>query len=359
MKKIVPITICLFLCTGIFAQPSPQAKTPGQVAASAYIPYAGTILSSGTYGLFPAEMQQIYLTAVTYAWMTPSFITAPEKAVPQAGAALAFESAGLLMAGHADWNVPVSLSDAFWNIGWKLNYWTMYEGYAKTRSLYPETNEGFHSVSFKDALKAPFSWDVLSRKEVAYPLIGLLAGGTLFEILGGTDNAVWNTGKAYIGQKEVPVALGIAYNAAVSTASYLFTGIGEEALFRGVGYEEMKRSLGRVPAALIDSLLFSAVHVPQELLAGMDAPTALGNYLLRSAVAAGLQLVYEQSGLESSIAVHVWEDIICSMLLYLFQGGVPETTAPTANIAPTNGRVNTAVNACMGTAPTFSIKFTW
>lgn len=359
MKKVIFIFLCLLLCAGLFAQHSPQEITLSQVRASAYVPYAGLILESGTYGFLPSEMQQLYLTTTMYAWMTPSFIIAPEKAVPQAGASLAFEAAGFLMAGHADWNVPVSMSDAFWNIGWKLNYWTLYEGYAKARSLCPETNAGFRAVSFKDAITAPFSWDVLSRKEVAYPLIGLLAGCTLIEALGNTDNAVWNTGRAYIGQKEVPVALGIAYNAAVSTASYLFTGIGEEALFRGVGYEEMKRSLGRVPAALIDSLLFSAVHVPQELLAGMDAPTALGNFLLRSAVAAGLQLVYEQGGLESSIAVHTWEDIICSMLLFLFQGGVPETTAPVANIAPSNGRVNAAMNASVGAAPTFSIKFSW
>lgn len=359
MKKVIFIISCIFLCTAISAQSAAPVITPAQVAQSAYIPYGGTVLSLGTYGMLPEEMQMPYLTALNYVWMTPAFMLCPDKAVPQAGISLAFETASFLCSGLG-WNVPSSLNDALWNIGWKLNYWTQYEGYAAARSrcesgLYPD----FKAVSFKDAVTAPFTWDVLKRPEVAYPILGLAAGYTLIELLSGTDNAIWNTGTAYIGDKEVVPALGIAYTALVSIASYTATGIGEEALFRGIGYEEMKQTMGRLPATLIDSAGFAAVHVPQELLAGMNTSTVLSNFLLRAASSVISECIYETGGLTSSIAVHAWTDIIVDMMVYLFTSGNPQTEATTANIAPAKKSGVPAMNVNIVPYPTISFTFRW
>ena len=138
---------------------------------------------------------------------------------------------------------------------------------------------------------------------------------------GGFRDSVWATGKAYVGSREVPVLLGLVSTVALSCFTYTFTGIGEEALFRGVGYEEMKFSFGVVPAKLTDSLGFSACHIPQEIQKGYAPATIAFDYGYRALLSLGLQWAYDEGGLKYSVAQHMWIDVLSSTLLYLCYAG--------------------------------------
>ena len=68
------------------------------------------------------------------------------------------------------------------------------------------------------------------------------------------------------------------------------TVIGEEVLFRGTGYEEMKVSFGVVPAKIIDAIAFSAVHIPQQVVANIDWEGA--GFILQTMRSNGFQVPF-------------------------------------------------------------------
>ena len=142
----------------------------------------------------------------------------------------------------------------------------------------------------------------------------------------------FNGGATYDGQTSITrsnlgsVGMDLNEPTLVSCFDYTMTGIGEEALFRGTGYEEMKVSFGIVPAKIIDAVIFPAVHIPQQVIAGYDWPSILLTAAVQTGVTFLLQWIYDQGGLKDSIAVHAWVDIISSTLTYLFTTGTQGNT---------------------------------
>jgi len=293
-----------------------------QVAATAYVPYFGTMLMSSSQLFWPEKLIQHCVSAESLLLNIPAAIINPSYTLTGSAISTASWSAGLYLINYPDLFGNPSISNVLMNTGLKTNMWLEYKGYEKARSMAKEgIYHDYDELSFKDAFISPFNPNILSKKSVWIPIAGYSAFLIGFNCLGGFDNSVFKTGESYLGKYKIPIALGAAAVFAVSCFDFAITGVGEEALFRGTGYEEMKVSFGLVPAKLIDAVLFPAVHIPQQIVAGADWTSILLTTAFQSATTFLLQWVYDQGGLKDSIAVHAWIDIVSFTLSYLFTSG--------------------------------------
>ena len=331
MKKSLSILFFLFIVSSmpVFSQEvseevsqSKKEYSHAQVAATAYVPYFGTMLLSSSQLLWPQELIMHCISAESLLLNIPAAIVNPSYTL--AGSAISTTSwaAGLFLINYPDLFGNPSLSNVLTNTGFKTNMWLEYKGYEKARSMVKEgIYHEYEELSFRDAFIAPFNPNVLSKKSVWIPIAAYGAFLTGLNCLGGFDNSVFKTGESYLGNYKIPIALGAAAVFAVSCFDFAMTGVGEEALFRGTGYEEMKVSFGIIPAKLIDAVLFPAVHIPQQVVAGDDWASILLTTAFQSGTTFLLQWIYDQGGLKDSIAVHAWIDIISYTLTYLFTTG--------------------------------------
>ena len=293
-----------------------------QVAATAYVPYFGDALLSSSLIFLPGDLIGHYLSVESLLLNIPAAIVNPSYTLTGSAISTASWAAGLYLSKYPNLYGNPILSDVFLNSGLKTDMWLEYKGYEKARSMAKEgIYHDYDELSFKDAFISPFNPNILSKKSVWIPIIGYSAFLIGFNCLGGFDNSVFKTGESYLGKYKIPIALGAAAVFAVSCLNFTITGVGEEALFRGTGYEEMKVSFGLVPAKLIDAVLFPAVHIPQQVVAGDDWTSILLTTAFQSATTFLLQWVYDQGGLKDSIAVHAWIDIVSFTLSYLFTSG--------------------------------------
>jgi membrane protease YdiL (CAAX protease family) len=249
---------------------------------------------------------------------------------PAAGLSLSGINTGLVASGFFLNTIPglygdKTLGNVILNIGQKNSGWAFYEGYAKARQ-HARTGEyqgEFTPVQFLDVITSPWDLNTMSRVSVWLPLaFNTIGFTTAYYLRSGGETAVWKTGKAFIGKTEVPVLLGLVSTIAIYTISHTFTGLGEEAVFRGIGYEEMKISFGVLPAKITDAILFPAMHIPQEIKAQYSTSTILVNAAIRSAITLGLQWAYDDGGLKASTAQHMWIDVIGAILQYCIFSGV-------------------------------------
>lgn len=323
LSRFLVTVILVMMCTDLYAQEVESEKkyTRTQVELTGWIPYAGCLLTSAMIGIFPQNDYTNLTFALTDTLFTiPAAIVNPEytlKGVAFTGASYASYFGMNLLPDYAEKSL---VAERFFNAGMKGNMWLKYKGYEKARSMcdyYPE----YETLSFKDAMLSPFRGETLKEPYVWIPIAAYGAGATLIQCLGGFDNSIFKTGEAYLGKYKVPVAAGLGAVLALSLINYTFTGVGEEALFRGVGYEDIKVSFGPWPAKIADAVLFPAVHVPQQIAAGIDAATILTAFGVQSAVTLLLDYIYDRGGLTSSIAAHAWFDIIGAGLSYLFTSG--------------------------------------
>ena len=99
---------------------------------------------------------------------------------------------------------------------------------------------------------------------------------------------------------------------ALITMAVLIAPIAEEFLFRGYLYGVLRRFAGRLPAIIVSSLLFAAVH--------LHLPSMLGLTIL----AVLLCLVYERTGsLWANICIHATFNTISIAALLFLQKTTP------------------------------------
>jgi membrane protease YdiL (CAAX protease family) len=206
--------------------------------------------------------------------------------------------------------------------------WSYYAGYqnARLRASSDEYSDAssFREETFLSMAAAPWRLENLSRTSVWLPVIIVTGAKIVIEALSTTGkNVIWTTGQAYLGQTEVPVFVGILANLAIAIVNYSFTAIGEESVFRGIGYEEMKISLGQLGAFLADSTLFAGIHVPYEFQQGKTGSQLALNYATRFGTTFFLDWAYDDGGLQASVAEHLWLDVSMDLVSYLFNAGVP------------------------------------
>ena len=293
-----------------------------QVATMAYVPYFGSMLMSFSELFVPQDLMMHYISTESILLNIPSAIVNPSYTLTGTAISTTSWATGIFLSKYPDLYGNPSIASVFANSGLKTNMWLQYKGYTKARSMAKDGiyNE-YEDLSFGDVFTAPFNPNILSKKSVWIPIAAFSAIMLGYDCLAGFDNSVFKTGESYLGNYKVPVALGAAAVFAVSCFNFTMTVIGEEALFRGTGYEEMKVSFGLIPAKLVDAIVFPAVHIPQQIVAGVDWPSILLATSFQSATTFLLQWIYDQGGLKDSIVVHAWIDIISYTLTYLFTTG--------------------------------------
>jgi len=151
--------------------------------------------------------------------------------------------------------------------------------------------------------------------------------------LSDQSNAVWTTNEACLGDSKFPVAIGVPLALLLQTANFIMTGIGEEALYRGVYYEEMAYRFGKWPAKFSDDLFFSLSHMPQNYEAYLKiSPQEICLDLLSTMLQTlWFQYIYEWGGLEQSVTAHAGANIILFFTNWLIQGGVPNSRGFSSN----------------------------
>ena len=323
MKKIVLIALVLLSFGKVFAQETEKEYSHAQVATVAYVPYVGTMILNASQLFLPQDLIMHYISAESMLLNIPAAIVNPSYTLAGSAITTGSWAAGIFMSKYPNLYGNPSLANVAMNTGFKGNMWLQYKGYETARSqakagIYGEYEE----LSFKDAFTAPYNPNILSKKSVWIPIAVYTAGIIGLDCFGGFEQSVFKTKESYIGNYKIPIALGTAAVFALSCFNFTVTGIGEEALFRGTGYEEMKVSFGVIPAKIVDAVVFPAVHIPQQIVAGIDWSSILVTTLLQSGTSFLLQWIYDQGGLKDSIAVHAWIDIVSDVCAYLFTSGV-------------------------------------
>ncbi len=111
---------------------------------------------------------------------------------------------------------------------------------------------------------APF----LPSRYAPWPVWGYVASMSAFAVvtaLGVPDgSAVWETGSAFLGDTRFAAWAGAGLTLLLQIPNFVMTGVGEEALYRGVYYEEFSTNFGMWPAKLIDAAWFTLSHFPQQ-----------------------------------------------------------------------------------------------
>lgn len=138
------------------------------------------------------------------------------------------------------------------------------------------------------------------------------------------DKAIWNTGKTYIGNWEMP---GIASIPLMLIFFYLestIIAVSEESLFRGFLYEDIAASSDHINAKIFDCILFPAVHIPQEIDMGYNGGQIALDFLRRSVLTIYLDLLYDRGGLTHTVTAHMLIDFSQMFTLWLLRGGAPQ-----------------------------------
>ena len=169
-------------------------------------------------------------------------------------------------------------------------------GFLSLRRLSPISIFGLAPPHPGKIIKITFLW-FLS----CYPLIIISQG--VVQVLFSTSNDAQSIVRYFL---EHP---GWHERVAIISMAVIVAPIAEELIFRGYFYGILRRFAGRVPAILISSLLFAAIH--------LHLPSMLGLGLL----AIILCLLYERTGsLWANILMHATFNALSIVMLLLFQG---------------------------------------
>jgi membrane protease YdiL (CAAX protease family) len=194
---------------------------------------------------------------------------------------------------------------------------SFHQGLYAAYATYREARERGGSSEWDDAwrpwgagelLVGPLQWRNLRRPIVNVPL---LIETTVLGIGVAGNYARRNVARSEAALRDTALALPLAW----------YAGVTEEALFRGFFYEELKLSMSRPLAHLVDMALFTGAHVPGELNQGWsDEQIALG-LASRAVFSLLAEFAYDDGGLPESVALHVlWDTVALSASAWMGQG---------------------------------------
>lgn len=313
--------------------PQEKTLTHGQVAFSGWFPYCTQMAGITANGLLTNEIaSSATLLSSLLISDIPCMVIDPKYGFSMTGAV----TGGFIVGCVTDFIFGNTLignkaSSIITEWSFKTNMWIPYAGYQKARSM---TDDSFYpeheTLKYTDLLISPFNPNVMKRTEVWMPLA--ISGGffsTFYMANGfmnGWDGCIFDSKEAYIGEYKLNPVVGLSAVLAYSILGYVATGAGEEALFRGIGYEEMKCSFGLVPALIIDPVTFAAIHTPGDIKSSngeINILSLLIGFTARGAITTALDNAYDKGGLRSSSALHMWYDTMVTVLNYIFEGGSP------------------------------------
>ena len=320
VARVLAAMVAVTALPSAAAQATDDADLAGYLAASGAL-QAATVFESFAYG--EAWLPWALLgTAGAQAGVGLAFGT--RDAWPLAGAQLGLSLAFAANELAFGTNLATPL---LFNSAHKLSMYATYSGYAdlRARSDDPGYAAGIARASFGELALAPFK----PASYAPWPVWGYVASMGAFaavSALGAAPGeAVWDTGSAFLGDREFPVWAGVALMLLLQVPNFVMTGVGEEALYRGTYYEELSTRLGEWPAKLLDASWFTFSHFPQQWdeLKAMPAGRLLLKTALSFAQAFWFQYLYEWHGLEYAVAAHAASDVLVFFVDWLAQGGVP------------------------------------
>ena len=182
------------------------------------------------------------------------------------------------------------------------------------------SNRPWRAYNFGELMLQPFD-----KNNIGDPFVYILPiSGVLGTLLRGTDGkAIWNTGKAYIGGRQVKKGLAIPSMILFLAVESAIVATTEDSFFRGVVYEEIGHTRGQWWGKGVDMIAFPLFHVPGEI-GDYSAKEITLNFLRRSVLTFYLDSMYDRGGLGRSVAAHFWIDFSLLLTGWLVKGGVPQ-----------------------------------
>ena len=331
LRKI--LMIGLFLTFSSFTAKSQNETgnyTRAQVLKYPSISAALSVVTATGVGF----IDSVDIADVDVPWWLPAIISTQHLPMYQLdtrlGMRYSLAEVGFLTAHYATKNSPAVTLLPF-NMYLKTAWYSTYDMYKITRSrakpgVYPDE---WRSYGVKELSLASFKWE-----NISHPLFYIPIGLSLwsaYDDVKKSEYSIWKKDKAYIDKKEVPMGQAIPMVVGINMLNYIATAIGEEALYRGVIYEELKVSFGSRWAKLIDFFLFPAIHVPMDIAAGRDTDYILEQFINRGVSTLLFDFAYDKGGLPLSVALHTWFNMISYTSRWFRDGGVPDTSLENDN----------------------------
>ncbi|GAB1432166.1 hypothetical protein MASR2M29_07910 [Spirochaetota bacterium] len=312
----------------VIAQP---VFTESQVAGALLVSSAaqlGTVIQSLWYG----ESWYPWAFAGTMTLQNlPGLLSGATNAVPDMIAQLSLD--GLFAANQLFFGENM-LMPLLFNSAHKFSMFFTYDTYTDMRSRSGKLDySNITRYGFFDLASAPF--DLATYKD--WYVWGYLGSIALYSAISlctmDQSSAVWTTGESYIGSNRLPAVWGAALVLLLQVPNFVMTGIGEEALYRGVYYEELSYRMGEWPAKVLDGLYFSLSHFPQKIksIQAMPAQDIALSLLVTTLHAFWYQYIYEWGGLRAAVTAHAVTDIMLFFTDWLLQGGVPNESGFSIN----------------------------
>jgi membrane protease YdiL (CAAX protease family) len=214
-------------------------------------------------------------------------------------------------------------NSVLFNAAHKFSMFASYDSYSRMRLAEVGGPGDFRRYGLGQLAFAPFNPEVLKDWRV-WGEIGTKAAIAAIRIaLANKDDSVWERGTSWIGSHQLEPAIGVPLMLLIQTLNFTMTAVGEESLYRGTYYEEMKRGMGVWPARIADASYFTLIHYPQKWDSIKARPIweTLLNFSLSAANIVWWQYVYDEEGLPATVAIHAWSDVIGFGAAWLLTAG--------------------------------------
>jgi membrane protease YdiL (CAAX protease family) len=211
---------------------------------------------------------------------------------------------------------------------WGKNNLTMYRAYDSYAAIRLRSgawdNTDFRRYGLLDLVVAPLDYRNYAKPQ---PWIALGAGlglTALYTLVATPDpwaNAVWTTSRWFVANSETNAAGFVFSSLLYNTVASIYTGVGEEAAFRGFVHEELSTHLGKGWAMAIDTAAFLSMHLFTDLARHMEWDDILAHMLL---VAGGNMIydwAYDEGGLPLAVVCHAALDFAAFSFNDLVMGG--------------------------------------
>lgn len=214
---------------------------------------------------------------------------------------------------------------------WAGNNLTMYKAYDSYATLRLRSgawdNSNFSRYSYNELLFAPFDPEVFSKGYIWTAVAVDTVVGICMSLLNPNARgaAVWDTGKYFIGENEVEPAVFYLNHFVSPLINFPVGAVGEESLFRGYLRAELLEYMSSTWASVIDTTLFSVMHLVTDIARGWDWPEILLHQA--SVIFSNLLFnwVFDKDGLKMAVAVHSWSNIASNYAMGLMVGGAPSS----------------------------------
>ncbi|MEE9167204.1 MAG: CPBP family intramembrane glutamic endopeptidase [Candidatus Neomarinimicrobiota bacterium] len=291
------------------------------------------------------------LTNAQLPWWMPAIIAPQHLPMYKINPGLAKKysiAEGVFLGAHYATRDNYMLAKTTINLYMMTAWYSSYNMYKINRNnaapgVYKDEWKGY---SVKELAVAPIQFKKLIRPMFLLP-VGLIAWSQ-FRQISDSETSIFETKKAYIDGKEYSVGAGLALMTTNNIIHYLATGIGEEVLYRGFIYEELRTTFGSRRAKFYDFFIFPSIHIPMDLAAGRKSDEIGGRFVERGIATLLFDYAYDRGGLPLAVSLHTWFNFINFTTNWMRDGGVPDINA----IEENGGSASIS-------APLIMISYTW